>query len=239
MIVSGLNAAAILKNLKEHGNKEKALALQRFFKTAPGQYGEGDVFAGIRVPEIRKLAKQYHMLPISEIAGLLRSPVHEARMLALLILVGAYAKGDSCLQNEIYNFYLRNTRHINNWDLVDVSAEHIVGAHLRFDDRTPIHALATSDLVWDRRISIMATFHYIKRGEFAETLRLAKMLLLDGEDLIHKAVGWMLREIGKRDQNVEELFLRSCYRYMPRTMLRYSIERFPEELRQLYLRGKV
>jgi 3-methyladenine DNA glycosylase AlkD len=221
------------------GDSQRALVVQRFFKTAPGEYGEGDIFVGLRVPEIRKLAKEYQYLPLSETSRLLQSSLHEARLLALLILVRAYTQGDASLQEQIYNLYLRNTHFINNWDLVDASAEHIAGAHLRYRSRSPLHALAESSLLWDRRISIMATFHYIKRGEFAETLHIAKLLLRDPEDLIHKAVGWMLREIGKRDQLIEEKYLAAHYKTMPRTMLRYAIEKFPEKLRQQYLRGEI
>ena len=160
-------------------------------------------------------------------------------MLALLILVRAYTHGDDSLRGRIYHLYLQNTRFINNWDLVDASAEHIPGAHLRYRSRSPLHALAVSTLLWERRISIMATFHYVKCGEFAETLRIAGLLLGDPEDLIHKAVGWMLREIGKRDRRAEEEFLQSRYQTIPRTMLRYAIEKFPEKLRQRYLHGEI
>jgi 3-methyladenine DNA glycosylase AlkD len=232
-------AADICSRLQALGDIERARILQGFFKTAKGQYGEGDVFVGLRVPEIRRLAKEYSALPLSETGRLLRSFIHEARLLALLILVRAYAQGNISLRERIYNLYVRNTRFINSWDLVDASAEHIVGAHLRYGDRSPLQALALSDLLWDRRISIMATFHYIKRGEFSETLHIADLLLRDREDLIHKAVGWMLREIGKRDYPTEEGFLKTRYKTMPRTMLRYAIERFSETLRQRYLRGEI
>ncbi|MCX5838777.1 MAG: DNA alkylation repair protein [Deltaproteobacteria bacterium] len=237
--IARLTAPDVCNRLQALGDSERARALQRFFKTGQGQYGEGDVFVGLRVPEIRKLAKEYEKLPLSEIIRLLHSPLHEARLLALLILVRAYAQGDSSLQERIYNLYLRNTRFINSWDLVDVSAEHIVGSHLRCGDRSRLHALAASNLLWDRRIAIMATFHYIKRGEFAETLHIAERLLRDHEDLIHKAAGWMLREIGKHDQLAEEEFLKAHGKIMPRTMLRYAIEKFPEKLRQRFLRGEI
>ncbi len=237
--ITRLRAADICNRLQVLGDREKAQVLQRFFKTAQRQYGEGDVFVGLRVPDIRKLAKEYQTLPLSEIIQLLQSSIHEARLLALLILVRAYTQGDSSLQEQIYNLYLQNTRFFNNWDLVDASAEHIIGYHLRSRDRSPLHVLAASNLLWDRRISIMATFHYIKRGEFAETLHIAELLLRDPEDLIHKAVGWMLREIGKRDHRTEEEFLKAHYKTMPRTMLRYAIEKFPEKLRQQYLRGEI
>ena len=234
-----MRASELCSRLQELGDKERALVLKRFFKTAQGEYGEGDVFVGLRVPEIRKLAKEHQALPFSEIIQLLQSSIHEARLLALLILVRAYTKGDASLQEQIFDLYLQNTRFINNWDLVDASAEHIVGSHLRYRRRSPLYALAASNLLWDRRISIMATFHYIKRDEFAETLRIAKLLLRDPEDLIHKAVGWMLREIGKRDRLTEEQFLKIHYKIMPRTMLRYAIEKFPEKLRQQYLHGEI
>ncbi len=238
-MITRLRAPDICIRLQVLGDRERVKVLQRFFKTAQGEYGEGDVFVGLRVPEIRKLAKEYQALPFAEIIRLLRSSIHEARLLALLILVRAYTQGGVSLQEQIFNLYLQNTRFINNWDLVDSSAEYIVGSHLRYRSRSPLHALAVSNLLWDRRISMMATFHYIKYGEFAETLRIAERLLHDREDLIHKAVGWMLREIGKRDRFTEEEFLKAHYKIMPRTMLRYAIEKFPEKLRQQYLRGEI
>ena len=237
--LSFMNVQEIHAQLQLLGDPQKAEALQRFFKTGPGEYGEGDVFIGIRVPEIRKLAKECQGLSLSETVKLLHSSIHESRVLALLILLRVYAKGDASVQEKIYNLYLQNTRFVNNWDLVDISAEHVVGAYLRYRSKAPLHALAASNLLWERRIAVMATFHYIKHGEFAETLHVAGMLLSDTEDLIHKAVGWMLREIGKRDHMAEEAFLKAHYKLMPRTMLRYAIERFPEDLRQGYLKGKI
>jgi len=234
-----LKATAISKKLQELGSAEKARLQLRFFKTGPGQYGEGDIFVGIVVPEIRKLARQYQGLPLDELERLLKSPLHEARMLALFLLIHAYKNGDAALQARIYALYLKNTRHINNWDLVDCSAEHIVGAYVQCRSRAPLHKLAASPLLWERRIAIIATFRLIKSGEFTETLRISDMLLADREDLMHKAVGWMLREVGKRDQGVLREFLKTRYHLMPRTMLRYAIEKFPEKLRQQYLRGEV
>ena len=234
-----MNASTVISRLQGLGDGERVKILQRFFKTGPGEYAAGDVFWGLRVPEMRRLAKEYDALPLPETILLLHSPIHEARFLALLLLIRAYRQGDAARQEWIYTLYIGETRHINNWDLVDVSAEHIVGAHLQQRSRNPLHTLARSPLLWDRRIAVMATFHYIKQGEFAETLRLAEVLLHDPEDLIHKAVGWMLREIGKRDRSAEEVFLRTRYKNMPRTMLRYAIEKFPEALRQSYLRGTV
>jgi 3-methyladenine DNA glycosylase AlkD len=213
--------------------------LQRFFKTGPGEYGEGDVFLGIQVPKVRSVGKEFQDLAITEVNKLLRSSVHEDRLLALLILVRRYSKGDAATQARIYKLYLGNTRYINNWDLVDLSASHIVGAFLKERSRRPLDNLAKSPLLWDRRIAIIATAHFIKHDDFATTLRIAAKLLDDEEDLIHKAVGWMLREVGKRDMAVEEGFLKRHYRRMPRTMLRYAIERFPEAKRQRYLKGKV
>ena len=234
-----MNVQEIHARLQLLGDPKRAEVLRGFFKTGPGEYGEGDVFIGIRAPEIRKLAKEYQALSLSETVKLLHSPIHESRALALLILVRAYAKGNASLQEKIYDLYLQNTRFVNNWDLVDMSAEHIVGPHLRYLSKAPLHALAASNLLWERRIAVMATFHYIKHREFTETLHIAGMLLNDTEDLIHKVVGWMLREIGKRDHIAEEVFLKAHYKLMPRTMLRYAIERFPEDLRQRYLKGKV
>jgi 3-methyladenine DNA glycosylase AlkD len=234
-----VNADKIIARLSALGDPQHALILKRFFKTGPGEYGEGDTFIGLRVPALRKLSREFSTLPVSETIRLLHSPLHEARFLALLIFVRNYAVGGDALRERIFTEYLQNTRFINNWDLVDVSAEHIVGAQLRNSGREMLHVLAESALLWERRIAVMATFHYIKQGEFGETVRMAEMLLRDPEDLIHKAMGWMLREIGKRDQSVEESFLRAHYRVMPRTMLRYAIEKFPEELRQQYLRGEI
>jgi 3-methyladenine DNA glycosylase AlkD len=229
----------IKARLRKLGNKQRAANSQWFFKTGPGEYGEGDCFLGIRVPELRKLAKEYQTITLTEATQLLQSPIHEERLLALLILVGAFSKGDERAKENIYHLYLENTRHINNWDLVDASAEHIVGAFLREKGKRPLYDLARSSDLWERRIAIMATFHFIKGGEFTETLKIAHILLSDKEDLIHKAVGWMLREVGKRHQEIAEGFLKEYYKKMPRTMLRYAIERFPEPKRQRYLKGKV
>jgi 3-methyladenine DNA glycosylase AlkD len=215
----------------------RARISRRFFKTGPGEYGAGDRFIGLTVPQVRSFAKTYRNLPLSETYQLLRSPIHEERLLALIILVEKYQRAEIAGRRRIYELYLRSTRYINNWDLVDCSAEHIVGTYLRERSRSPLLKLARSENLWERRIAIMATFHFIKRGEFAPTLRLARLLLRDREDLIHKAVGWMLREVGKRDLPAEEKFLKQHYRQMPRTMLRYAIERFPESKRQRYLRG--
>jgi len=227
----------IQSKLRKLGNKQKARVLQRFFKTDTGEYGEGDIFLGIRVPEVRKLAKKYKDIKISDVRNLLKSPIHEERLLALLIFVIKYSKGTDLVKRRVYEVYLKNTRHINSWDLVDLSAEKIVGDYLIDKSKKPLYNLARSKSLWERRISVMATFHFIKQNKFAETLIIAEILLADKEDLIHKAVGWMLREIGKRHLPTEEKFLNKHCQEMPRTMLRYAIERFPESKRQGYLKG--
>jgi 3-methyladenine DNA glycosylase AlkD len=229
----------IQKKLKNLGNKEKAKIHQRFFKTGPGEYGEGDVFIGVTVPELRKLTKEFKVLPFKEIKHLLRSPIHEERLLSLFLLIHRYSKGDEPEKKRIYELYLKNTKSINNWDLVDSSAGHIVGAFLFGKNKKPLYDLVKSENLWERRISIISSFYFIKHNQFADTLKIAKILLPDKEDLIHKAVGWMLREIGKRDMSVEENFLKNHYKKMPRTMLRYAIDKFPESKRQQYLKGKI
>lgn len=227
------------KRLEALADPRVAEGSRRFFKTGPGEYGEGDRFRGIRVPVLRSLAKEYKALTLVETVRLLGSAFHEDRLLALLILVRLYSRGDEALREEIYRLYLKSTRFVNNWDLVDSSAEQIVGAHLWERPRTPLGRLAKSEDLWERRVAVMATFHFVKRGEFGETLKLARALLSDREDLIHKAVGWMLREVGNRDPEAEEAFLKEHYRRMPRVMLRYAVERFPEEKGQRYLKGEV
>lgn len=229
----------IQKHLQKLGNKKRAKVLQGFFKTRPGEYGEGDIFLGIRVPELRKLAKEYQNIPFKDVTQLLEAPIHEERLLSLLILVRKYSKGTESEKKRIYELYLKNTCFINNWDLVDVTAEHIVGNFLMNKSRKPLYSLARSKFLWDRRISIMSTFHFIKHHDFSDTLRIAEILISDKEDLIHKAVGWMLRETGKRHLPTEEKFLRKYYQSMQRTMLRYAIERFPESKRQKYLKEKI
>lgn len=231
--------AEIQSQLLNLSNSDDARFLQRYFKTGPGQYGEGDLFRGIRVPVLRKLSKAHRDIPLDTLQKLLCSEYHEDRLLALLILVHKFAKADEAGRSRMYALYLDHASFINNWDLVDASAEHIVGAYLRDKDRAPLYQLARAGGIWERRIAMMATFHFIKLGEFDDTLGIAGILLADTEDLIHKAAGWMLREVGKRDMQAEESFLRVHCRRMPRTMLRYAIERFPEEKRQRYLKGVV
>ena len=234
-----MSVQEIRARLRKLGDKERAKNSQWFFKTGPGEYGEGDRFLGIKVPELRKLAKEYQAIPLTEVTHILKSHIHEERLLALLILVRAFAKGDERLKEKIYHFYLDNTLYINNWDLVDLSAVYIVGAFLMAKSKKTLYTLAKSNNMWERRIAIIATFYFIREGEFTESMKIARMLLSDKEDLIHKAVGWMLREVGKRHLATEERFLKEHYKKMPRTMLRYAIERFPESKRQRYLKGKI
>jgi 3-methyladenine DNA glycosylase AlkD len=233
-----MDAETIIERMREIGTAERARVCQGFFKTGPGEYGEGDVFYGLTVPQVRGLVKEVFPLSEKETLALLHAPIHEARLLALLLWVRAYAKGTDAERARIYELYLKNTRWINNWDLVDCSAEHIVGPHLATRDRSVLDTLAESPLLWERRIAVLATLHFIRNGAFDDTLRIAEKLLNDREDLIHKAVGWMLREVGKRDADAERVFLKRHARAMPRTMLRYAIERFPEAERLGYLRGR-
>ncbi|MBW1727398.1 MAG: DNA alkylation repair protein [Deltaproteobacteria bacterium] len=227
----------IRKKLQRLGSEENANVLQRFFKTGPGEYGEGDVFLGVRVPDLRKLVKEYQDITLKEVMQFLRSSIHEERMFALLILVSKYSKGNETVKKRIYELYLQHTKFINSWDLVDGSAQHIVGAFLMDKSKEPLYRLAKSNSLWERRIAILSTFYFIKHHNFSETIKISKILLTDEQDLIHKAVGWMLREIGKRDITAEEIFLKKYYKSMPRTMLRYAIEKFPKSKRKKYLRG--
>jgi 3-methyladenine DNA glycosylase AlkD len=227
--------AAVIADLRELADPGVAAQLQRFFRTGPGEYGAGDRFLGVRVPLLRALARRHRTLAPDGCAELLRSPWHEARLLALLILVGAYQRATAAERGRIFDLYLASTAHINSWDLVDTSAEHIVGRHLRGGDTALLHRLAASASVWERRIAIVATFHFIKAGELAETFRIAQLLLGDDHHLIHKATGWMLREAGKRDASALERFLARHHAVMPRTMLRYAIERLEPAQRIRYL----
>lgn len=233
-----MNAETVQDMLVGLADPAAAEHSQRFFKTGPGEYGEGDQFRGIRVPVLRTVAARFVQLPLLEAERLLHSPFHEDRLTALLILVRQFGRKQADHQ-AIYELYLRNTAFINNWDLVDSSAPQIVGAFLADKPRNVLDLLARSDSLWERRIAIMATQHFIRLGQFDDTLRLARLLLHDNEDLIHKAVGWMLREVGNRALAVEEAFLVDTYRTMPRTMLRYAIEKFSEEKRKAYLAGEV
>ena len=223
------------RQLRKYADKEKAKVLLRFFKIGPGEYAEGDIFLGVMVPFIRKVLKEFGGLPLSDLIKLLRSKIHEERLLALLILVHQFNKADVKTKEKIYKAYLANTKFINNWDLVDLSAPQIVGGYLVDKDRQILYRLAKSPLLWERRIAILATFAFIKLGYFDDVFGIAKLLLGDKEDLIHKACGWMLREVGKRNLRAEEKFLRRNCKIMPRTMLRYALEKFPPAKRKLFL----
>lgn len=229
-----------LKNIKKElfflSSGEKAILLQRFFKTGKGQYGEGDIFIGVMVPQVRSVVKKYKDIKIPETIKLLRSKEHEFRLAALLILVEKYNKSNEIIRRKIFNIYLKNTKYINNWDLIDLTAPRIVGKHLYSKNRLILKKLAKSKSLWERRISLLATFYFIDRNEFKDSMELAKSLLDDKEDLIHKAIGWMLREIWKRDPRTTESFIRKHVRKMPRTSLRYAIERMPEKRRKEFLK---
>ena len=234
------NQVANIKNeMRKLANKKIAEHSQRFFKTGKGQYGEGDIFLGIRVPVLRKIAKKFRRISLAEVSKLLESKFHEERLLSILMLVNLFKSGDEDDQELIYELYLDKTKFINNWDIVDISAGNIVGAFLFEKDKAPLYRLVFSENLWERRIAIVATFYFIRNDEFDDTLKIAEILFTDKEDLIHKAVGWMLREVGKRVIEIEEEFLEEHYLKMPRTMLRYAIERFPETRRKMYLKGKV
>lgn len=230
-----MNHEEIKRRLQSLASEEIAEILRRFFKTGPGEYGDGDIFIGIKVPPLRKLAASLEEIPLKTVRMLLKSPIHEERALALMILVRQFGWGDETVRERIYELYMAHTTFINNWDLVDGSAPYIVGPFLWQRGRSPLYTLAKSDLLWERRIAMLATFYFIRQNDFADALKIAALLLDDKHDLIHKAVGWMLREIGKRDLAVEESFLKMHHRRMPRTALRYAIERFPENQRRKYL----
>ena len=234
-----MTTTRIRQRLRSFASKEKAQLLMRFFKTGAGQYGEGDKFLGVMVPEARAVVKEFRQTPLTEAAKLLRSPWHEERLCALFLFVDRFERGDEKERKKVFALYLKNRRYINNWDLVDLSAPKIVGPFLDGGSRSLLYRLVRSKNLWERRIAVLATFAYIKKGEFADSLALAEQLLGDEQDLMHKAVGWMLREVGKKDVSVLEAFLKKHHRRMPRTALRYAIERFPEDLRRQYLLGEV
>lgn len=227
----------LLAELQQKADSEVAQHSQRYFKTGEGEYGEGDIFLGIRVPELRKLSRRFKKLSLEACSDLLHSPHHETRLIALYILVMQFEKADAAEQKAIYELYLSLTDRVNNWDLVDSSAHKIVGPYLYDKDRSVLLELARSPSLWERRIATIATFYYIPKNEFEEAFAIAEILLKDSHDLIQKAVGWMLREIGNRDKEIETAFLDKHYRNMPRTMLRYAIEKYTKEERQAYLQG--
>ena len=231
--------ASVRRDIRKLARPERARSNESFFKTGRGEYGEGDRFLGVTVPQLRVLAREYRDMPLKYVAALLQSRWHEERLLALLILVRQYVRADMRARRSIHQLYLRNTRSINNWDLVDSSAPHIVGAWLFTRSRAPLRRLARSSSLWERRIAIIATQFFIRNGDLEETFRIADLLLQDHHDLIHKAVGWMLREAGNRNPTAERSYLETRYPRMPRTMLRYAIEKFPEAERRRYLAGAI
>jgi 3-methyladenine DNA glycosylase AlkD len=233
-----MTAGDVRTTLKGLASPEAAARATRFFKTGPGEYGAGETFIGVTVPTLRAVSRSFRALPLDEVRALLISPVHEERHLALLILVLRVAKGDAAHRKQVFEFYLGNTHFINNWDLVDCSAPQVVGGFLMTRPKEPLFVLANSASLWERRIAIVATQHFVRHGRFAETLAVSELLLGDTEDLIHKATGWTLREVGKKNRAVLEGFLDRHATAMPRTMLRYAIERFPPDQRWAYLRMK-
>lgn len=238
--MQAITPSAITAAVAALADVERARGQARFFKTGPGQYGAGDQFIGVTVPQLRQLARGLRGAPLDTLEALLRRPVHEERLLALLILVEQYRRGDAATRQAIYELYRRSMATINNWDLIDASAADIVGAHLdqRADRRAVLESLARSPSLWERRLAMISTYHQIKQGRSEDALHVAGLLLADREDLIHKAVGWMLREVGKRcAAGALEAFLRARYHDLPRTTLRYAIERFSPEQRQRYLQG--
>ena len=236
---SSTSLAALRRDIRALGSPERAKHSLRFFRTGPGEYGEGDKFFGLSVPEMRAIAKRYRDLGHDQLLELLQSEWHEDRVVALLLLVDGYKHGNQADRQKIHRAYLSNTRRINNWDLVDMSAGQLVGGHLDVSEISLLEKLARSQDLWERRIAIVATFHFIKQHQLEPTLRIADMLLHDPHDLIHKAVGWMLREVGKKDRKALDRFLATRYGTMPRTMLRYAIERHPEQTRKRYLAGTI
>ncbi|MCX6703044.1 MAG: DNA alkylation repair protein [Candidatus Wolfebacteria bacterium] len=236
-----LTLSSLRKELRSNANPKRAEFSKRYFKCGPGEYGEGDVFMGLTITtgELRKIAKSYLSLSFPDLQELLNSKFHEERQFALMVLVYKYGKSGSPEKKKIFDFYLKNTKHINNWDLVDLSAPNIVGEYLLDKPRGILYKLAKSKNLWEKRIAVLATFAFIKEGQFTDSFKIAEILLDDSHDLIHKAVGWMLREVGKKFLADEEKFLKKRYKKMPRTMLRYAIEKFPEKKRKAYLAGRI
>ena len=233
-----LTSSAAAKRLREFASSERAIMSARYFKTDPGQYGAGDIFIGVRVPDTRKVAREFRAMPLTEIDLLLHSSVHEERLLALLILVGSLVKSTPAHQLAVFDFYLARTQQVNNWDLVDSSAPAIVGGYLHdkpLKDRRILDKLARSQWLWDKRIAIVATQQLIREGQFDDTLRIGELLLKDPHDLIHKAVGWMLREVGAKHEPALAAFLTIHSASMPRTMLRYAIEHYDEPERRRWM----
>lgn len=230
--------SSIRADLKTLNNPEKAKILSRFFKTGKGEYGEGDIFHGITVPVQRRIAIKYQDASFDDLHELMTDRIHEHRLVAIFILISQYDKADTSGKIACVDFYLQHIPYINNWDLIDLSAGKILGDHFLDRDKSVLYGFARSENLWKRRIAMLATYAFIRNNRYEDSLKIAEILLQDQHDLIHKAVGWMLREIGKRDQPAEEEFLRRHYKVMPRTMLRYAIERFDKKKREFYLQKK-
>lgn len=227
------------RDLMKKSDPAKVNLYKRYFKCGVGEYAEGDQFLGVNVPSMHEVARLYKDLDLETIKKILKSRYHEERMVALQILVNQFTKSNPIQRKLIFNLYLKNTKYINNWDLVDTSAPKIVGKYLEDKKRNILYKLAKSKSLWEKRIAIIATLYFIKIDDYSDTLKISEILLFDKHDLIHKAVGWALREVGKRNKNEEEKFLKKYYSKMPRTMLRYAIEKYPEDLRKKYLLGKI
>jgi 3-methyladenine DNA glycosylase AlkD len=237
--VSAIKLNELKTTIRKNSDKKHAKTMQWFFKTGKGEYGEGDKFLGLRVPLQRKIAQKFSDLELSDLKQLLRSKIHEDRLISLLILVDKYQKADEKGKEKVYKYYLQSRQHINNWDLVDLSAPKIVGEHLVERDKEILYKYARSKNLWEKRIAILSTYTFIKNNNLNNTLELSDILLYDKHDLIHKSVGWMLREVGKINIKILEDYLKPRYTKMPRTMLRYAIEKFPEQKRKKYLKGKI
>lgn len=237
--MTSLTAKNLQTDLKKYINPDKAQFFPMFFKTGKGQYGGGDKFLGVTVPDCRAVAKKYNMLSLNEVGKILKSKIHEERLTALFILVSQFEKGDEETKKRLYGYYLKKLKYVNNWDLVDASAYKIAGQYLKNQDRKQLYKLANSKSIWSRRVAIVSTLAFIRQSDLEDTFKISEILLEDKEDLIHKAVGWMLREAGKKDEKALVNFLKAHYKYMPRTALRYAIERFSEKTRKKYLQGKI
>ena len=228
------------EEIRSLADKERAIHSKKFFKTGKGEYGYGDIFLGVRTPQIRSIAKKNISISTTEMKTLIKSKYHEERLLGLIILANKYSKDkDEKVRNQLYKIYVSSFKYVNNWDLVDVTCPHVIGKHLMDKERSILYSWARSEDLWTKRIAIVSTHWFIRKNDLDDTFKIAEILLNDEHDLIHKAVGWMLREAGKRDLEKEEIFLKKHYKSMPRTMLRYSIEKFPEPKRQKYLKGTI
>lgn len=234
-----LKLSELKQELRKYATKERAKSNRWYFKTGKGEYGEGDQFIGVTMPDLRKAVKEFRELPVEDTKKLLFSKIHEERLASLLIFVYQFEKGDENEKKEIYNFYIKNAKNVNNWDLVDSSAGYIVGQYLLDKRKDILYKFARSKNLWKKRIAVISTFAFIRADEFEDAFEIAEILLNDKHDLIHKAVGWMLREVGNRSIKEEEIFLKKHYAIMPRTMLRYAIEKFPEDKRKAYLKGVI